>query len=269
MLQFVTVTPVSSSATTQSPVPVCAIDMGSNTFRRIVGRFAAGRYEQNTIERKTVGVGDDVRRNGRISDAKLAEIRIALADFKRACSREGAAPVLAIGTAAFREARNGRQVVEIARRLGIPMEIATEKRESALAYLVGSLGRDGYAVVDNGSRSVELVASERGELRYTVFTLGYRPAYESFFAKADDPAVATSALRERLRAKAAKAPFMKGKKKLVGLEFGEMAEILFGAADVEGRVFTLARSPAPVASGPASRSSSRLDDETTRPTIRR
>ena len=41
------------------------------------------------------------------------------------------------------------------------MEIATEKRESELAYLVGSLGRDGYAVIDNGSRSIELVAKER------------------------------------------------------------------------------------------------------------
>ncbi|HXH42235.1 MAG TPA: hypothetical protein VNK51_00125 [Bradyrhizobium sp.] len=32
---------------------------------------------------------------------------------------------------------------------------------------------------------------------------------------------------------------MKGKKKLVGVEFGEMAEVLFEPADLEGRVLTL------------------------------
>ncbi len=32
---------------------------------------------------------------------------------------------------------------------------------------------------------------------------------------------------------------MRGKKKLVGVEFGEMADVLFEPAQVEGRVFTL------------------------------
>ena len=55
----------------QSPRQICAIDMGSNTFRRIVGSFENGRYDQKSIERKSLGVGDDVGRHGRVSDAKL------------------------------------------------------------------------------------------------------------------------------------------------------------------------------------------------------
>ena len=54
---------------------MCAIDMGSNTFRRIVGAFENGRYVQSAIEKRTLGVGDDVAAHGRISDAKLAEIK--------------------------------------------------------------------------------------------------------------------------------------------------------------------------------------------------
>src|SRR5687767_9144715 len=80
----------------------CAIDMGSNSFRRIVGSFENGRYSQRSIEVRTLGVGDDVAKNGRISDAKLAEIEATLAAFKRSCESDGAAPVVAIGTAAFR-----------------------------------------------------------------------------------------------------------------------------------------------------------------------
>ncbi len=141
-------------------MPICAIDMGSNTFRRIVGSFQNGRYDQRSIENTTLGVGDEVARQGRISDSKLAEIEKTLSRFKISCEKEGVARVVAIGTSAFREAANGARAVEIAAKVGVPMEIATERRESELAYLVGSLGQDGYAVIDNGSRSIELVSRE-------------------------------------------------------------------------------------------------------------
>ena len=178
-------------------------------------------------------------RHGRISDAKLAEIDEALAGFKASCAKDWAPRVVAIGTAAFREAPNGTRASEIAARLGITMEIATEQRESELAYLVGSLGRDGYAVIDNGSRSIELVSKESSAPRYLVFNLGYRLAYEKFFAAAEDPKAASLAFRDRLRQEASKATFMKGKRKLVGVEFGEMMEVLFEPAVLEGRVVTL------------------------------
>ncbi|MCA1561867.1 MAG: hypothetical protein LC804_16910 [Acidobacteria bacterium] len=229
---------VTAAAANEARTPICAIDMGSNSFRRIVGSFEKGRYEQRNIERRTLGVGDDVARHGRISDPKLAEIEEALSEFKTSCETEGAARVVAIGTSAFREAPNGARAVEIAAKLGIPMEIATEKRESELAYLVGSLGQDGYAVIENGSRSIELVSKDGRAPRYVVFNLGYRLAYEEFFAGADDPEAASVAFRDRLRQEARKAPFMRGKKKLVGVEFGEMVDVLFEPGEVDGRVFT-------------------------------
>jgi exopolyphosphatase/guanosine-5'-triphosphate,3'-diphosphate pyrophosphatase len=218
---------------------ICVIDMGSNSFRRIVGSFDQGRYRQVHLEQRTLGVGDDLASHGRISDPKLVEIDKTLADFKASCAKEGIGRVVAIGTAAFREAPNRSTVVQKAARLGIPVEIATEKRESELAYLVGSLGQDGYAVIDHGSRSIELVAKDAGPPRYRVFNLGYRLAYERFFAAAKDSSAAILALQNRLRVEAARAPFMKGKKKLVGIEFGEMADVLFEPAPLEGRIFTL------------------------------
>jgi exopolyphosphatase/guanosine-5'-triphosphate,3'-diphosphate pyrophosphatase len=231
---------VTARATRQAPPPMCVIDMGSNSFRRIVGSFENGRYAQPQIEKKTMGVGDEVARNGRISTAKLAEIEQTLAAFKSSCEKDGAPRASAIGTAAFRDAANGARVVAIAAKLGIAMEIASEKRESELAYLVGSLGQDGIAVIDNGSRSIELVSKEdRRAPRFFVFNLGYRLAYESFFAAAVDPGAALLAFRNRLNQEAGNADFMRGKKKLVGVEFGEMAEVLFAPAPLEGRVFTL------------------------------
>lgn len=218
---------------------ICAIDMGSNTFRRILGSFEQGRYEQRAIDRQTLGVGDDVTKHGRISDAKLEEIRKTLAMFKAACDRDGASKVVAVGTAAFRDAPNGRAAIQVAKALGIAMEIATEARESELAYLVGSLGRDGYAVIDNGSRSIELVSRSGGRLQHLVFNLGYRVAYDTFFANATSAEAAIRSFRDQLQTHVPKAGFMKSKQVLVGVEFGEMTDVLFEAAPTEGRVLTL------------------------------
>ena len=106
---------------------------------------------------------------------------------------------------------------------------------------MGSLGQDGFAVIDNGSRSVELVSRDGVALRHQVFNLGYRQAYETFFAAATDPAAAVVAFRSQLLQQASKAAFMKGRKTLVGVEFGEMATALFEPAALEGRVLTLAQ----------------------------
>ena len=167
---------------------MCAIDMGSNSFRRIVGSFADGRYVETGIESKTMGVGDDVEKHGRISDAKFAEIEETLRGFVASCRQDGASAPVAVGTAAFRNAPNGARAIEIASRAGVRMEIASEQRESELAYLVGSLGQPGQAVIDNGSRSIELVSLSGGVIQHHVFNLGYRIAYEEFFARAADPA---------------------------------------------------------------------------------
>ena len=153
-----------ASIPTQARADVmCAIDMGSNSFRRIVGvvrerplrqKIRSGRSASATTSRGTGGSATP-------SSPKYGA---ALAAFRGACVKDGAAPVVAVGTAAFRDAPNGPRAVEIAAQLGIAMEIATERRESELAYLVGSLGRDGYAVIDNGSRSIELVSQDRGRV---------------------------------------------------------------------------------------------------------
>jgi exopolyphosphatase/pppGpp-phosphohydrolase len=228
----------SCSRANESRMPMCAIDMGSSTFRRIVATFD-GDYRELALDTRRLGVGDDLMRHGTISDAKLTEIEQTLAAFQADCVRDGITRIVAVGTAALREAPNNSAVVQRAAALGIPVEIATEERESELAYLVGSLGRPGFAVIDNGSRSIELVAQDdAGGTRHRVFNLGYRVAFDRFFAMAEDPSAAVAAFRAELDAEASQASFMKGKKALVGIEFGEMAAVLFPPGEVEGRVFT-------------------------------
>ena len=59
----------------QPPPPACVIDMGSNTFRRIVASFANGRYVQTNVEKRTLGVGDDLARHGKIERSEARRDR--------------------------------------------------------------------------------------------------------------------------------------------------------------------------------------------------
>lgn len=54
---------------------VCAIDMGSNTFKLILGEMQEGNYVQHHFTKTRLGVGDDMSNTGVISPPKLKEIR--------------------------------------------------------------------------------------------------------------------------------------------------------------------------------------------------
>ena len=119
--------------------PICAIDMGSNSFRRIVGLFANGRYTQ-THRNVTLGVGDDVARQR--ADQRGQARR----------DREGVVRLQGVlrpgrGVAGDGDRHGGiqgcaerRRVVELAASLGIPMEIAT-RTAGVRAGVPGRLAR--------------------------------------------------------------------------------------------------------------------------------
>ena len=54
---------------------MCVVDMGSNTFKLILGEMAGGVYVESYVGRKTLSVGDDMSKTGRISEGKLKDIR--------------------------------------------------------------------------------------------------------------------------------------------------------------------------------------------------
>ena len=225
---LVLIVSIAAATTPQAPRQICAIDMGSNTFRRIVGSFENGRYEQKSIERKSLGVGDDVGRHGRISDAKLAEIEETLIGFARSCQNEGVTRVVAIGTAAFRDAPNGATVITLAAKHSISMEIATERRESELAYwLARSVARDTPSSIMAAGVSSSCPARDaRGNTWSSTWATGSHTGPSSQRLR-----IRTRQCRRSrpLETGAAPAAFMRGKKALIGVEFGEMADVLFEA----------------------------------------
>lgn len=213
---------------------VCAIDMGSNNFKLILGEMKGGKYLQHHFTKNRLGVGDDMSNAGAISPSKLKDIRRTLEQYLEICDSKGIQTRSAVATAAFREATNQREVAEIAKSLHLPLEIASEERESQLAYLVGALGQQNFAVIDNGSRTIEMVTYAGNRYQWVLFHLGYRIAFQQFFQSADTFAEAHDQFRGGLAPYLLRANFMKNRRGYAGVEMEDVARYLLSQERVDG-----------------------------------
>lgn len=218
---------------------VCAIDMGSNNFKLMVGEMKAGKYVQHHYIKNNLRVGDDMSKTTVITPLKLKEIRQILEEYLGFCDSKGILTRSAVATAAIREAKNRRDVVEIAKSLNLPLEIASEERESQLAYLVGTLGKPNFAVIDNGSRSIELVTYAAGGYQWSVFNLGYRIAFQQFFQPARTFAEANDRYRQVLAPYLLSASFMKDRAGYVGVEMEHVVRNLLSLDRADGVLVSL------------------------------
>ena len=149
-------------------LPYAVVDLGTNTFHLLVGRFgpdAAGALTVAHRERHYVRVaaeGIDV-----IGPAAYARALAAATSIGEALARHEVAGAAAFGTAAFRTAANGPQLrAEVAARLGVPVQVIDGRTEAALitagvqAAGLPPVGRQ--LVVDIGGGSTEFILVEDG-----------------------------------------------------------------------------------------------------------
>jgi exopolyphosphatase/pppGpp-phosphohydrolase len=218
---------------------VCAIDMGSSNFKLMLGEMKGGKYVQHHYIKNNLGVGDDISKTGVITPPKLKEIRQILEKYLAVCDSKGVLTRSAVATAAFRETKNQHDVEQIAKSLNLPLEIASEERESQLAYLVGTLGKRNFAVIDNGSRSIELVTYAASGYQWSVFNLGYWIAFQQFFQPARTFAEASDRYRQVLAPYLISANFMKNRDGYVGVDMEHVVRDLLSLDRADGVLISL------------------------------
>jgi exopolyphosphatase/pppGpp-phosphohydrolase len=228
---------------------ICAVDMGSNTFKFIIAEIKNGKYLEITDIRQTAGVGDDLRaseqRTGkkRISDAKLREIQSMLSRFQDECEkRTGARKMHAIATAAFREAENRQTISEQLKQQNIDLKILTEEEESVYAYQAATAGAPGFAVIDLGSRTTEFVNRSGDAYRWVLMPTGYKTAWDDFYKSSSTFAAAAALHRKKLHELISKdhLDILRNQKELVAIEVGEAASYVLGIPQdqIEGKLLS-------------------------------
>lgn len=143
------------------------VDLGSNSVRLAVFEGLGRNPKPIVNERATLRLARGIESSGRLDPATMDEARMVLKRFRRIVEAMRAAPFEVLGTAAVREASNGRDfLASLAEQLpGVPIRLLSGEQEAALSaagVLAGIPAADGV-LADVGGGSLELARLEGGE----------------------------------------------------------------------------------------------------------
>ena len=138
------------------------MDAGSNAIRLVIARASSlEKIEELHMERAAVRLGHNVFTRGRMDDETIEKAARVFREFRRQMDRYGVSAWRAVGTAAAREARNSRGLLQrIREKSGIELEVISSAEEAALVRTAvrASLGEivSPRLIFDLGGGSLEL-----------------------------------------------------------------------------------------------------------------
>jgi exopolyphosphatase/guanosine-5'-triphosphate,3'-diphosphate pyrophosphatase len=144
---------------------IAVIDVGSNSGRVVVFEHdTAGHLRTLAGSRASLRLVHDVDTRGELSDATMGRAMEAIRDFKAIATGAGARRVVAVATAAMRDAGNGALFAERLRReLGIRIEIIGGTAEARYGFTgaVRGLAVSSGLLFDLGGGSMQLTRFAR------------------------------------------------------------------------------------------------------------
>lgn len=156
-----------------SPSPVAAIDIGSNTVHLLVARPRRDRADLKALAdaAELVRFGADIAVHGEIGRERMKRARNAVREQVALARSLGATTVLGIATEGVRAARNGADVLDwLARETGVRFALVSGEQEAALTYWGVTSGLpatyERHAVVDLGGGSMEIAVGEGEHVRW-------------------------------------------------------------------------------------------------------
>ncbi len=145
------------------------VDIGTNSTKLTVGVVRGDHVDTIYFARRASRLGERLTHTGRISTTAAARTARDVHALGRLARSHGAEVVVAVGTYAFRTAKNGNTVArQIARRSGVPVRVITGREEATLAYLSAVIHlrrpKPYTFLIDVGGGSTEFVAAHRGRI---------------------------------------------------------------------------------------------------------
>jgi len=140
--------------------PLAVVDIGSNSVRLVVYEGLSRSPSALFNEKVLCGLGREVQTTGLLAADAVEQALSSLKRYRALCTTMGVRKVLAIATAACRDAKNGRAFISLAERIiQADIEVLSGAREAeltALGVISGVHQADGV-VGDLGGGSLELI----------------------------------------------------------------------------------------------------------------
>jgi len=170
----------------ESLMRVAIIDMGTNTFHLLMAEVDADGFSITHREKVPVKIGMGGINHGYITEAGIDRALSAMRSFKKTLQEVGIEKVLAFGTSALRNARNGEEVVrKIEAETGIQTQIISGLKEAEYIYKGAraaiKMGLEKSLIVDIGGGSVEFIIGNEKEIFWShSFEIGGQRLLERF-----------------------------------------------------------------------------------------
>jgi len=151
-------------------VRIAALDLGSNSFHLLVVETRPdGSFLPLVREKEMLRLGDVVAREGRLTEEAIAAAIVTVDRFAKIARVQQAEEILAMGTAALREASNGAEAVDrIEAATGVAVKVVGGLREAELIFeaVRASVVIDPAPALcaDLGGGSLELSVGDRAGL---------------------------------------------------------------------------------------------------------
>ncbi len=151
---------------------LAAIDLGSNSIHMIVVAVdpETGAFHVIDREREMVKLGSGTFKSGRLGEDAVRQAIETMDRLAALAQRHGATEVLAVATSAIREAKNGRELLDVVeRRTGVAIRVIDGTAEAELIWRgVGhavDLDRERVLTIDVGGGSVEMIVGDARRIR--------------------------------------------------------------------------------------------------------
>ena len=142
--------------------PVAVVDLGSNSGRVVVFRMAPpGHLEILADGRSPLRLAKDLGERAGLSEEAIDRTVAALADFRAIAAGSSAHDLLAVATAAVRDADNGDRLVERVRlETGMDVRVVAGEEEARYSFIgaVHGVAADHGTLMDVGGGSIELTS---------------------------------------------------------------------------------------------------------------
>jgi len=150
--------------TMEASPPFAAVDLGSNSFHMIIGRFRLGKLDVMAKCRDMVQLGTGLDKADMLSSEAMQRGLTALQHFNTLLTEHQPEGIRVVGTATLRNAKNGAEFTAAAEQiLNCPIEIISGDEEAKLIYngvFHSNVIADdeNILVVDIGGRSTEIIS---------------------------------------------------------------------------------------------------------------
>lgn len=165
---------------------VAIIDMGTNTFHLLIAEVRPSGFTIVHREKVPVKIGAGGINQGVILNEAIERAVKAMRSFKKTISEAGTATILAFGTSALRNAKNGAEVIaRIESETSIQTRLISGHEEAKFIYqgtrAAIALGHAPSLIMDIGGGSVEFIIGNQDKILWSrSFEIGGQRLLERF-----------------------------------------------------------------------------------------